>query len=79
MMVMFQAPYWNVDVTAANVLVTIGVMVGMFFGIPYIYYLLYKETMISNTRNVNFKERFGISLLGARIDLGSYQRRKYYF
>lgn len=78
-MVMFQAPSWNADVTGANIIITIVIICCMIFGIPYIYYLLYKETMINNTKNLNFKERFGMNLLGAKIDLGSYKKRQYFF
>lgn len=44
----------------------------MFIFVPYIFYMIYNETMVSNSRSVNFKERFGLSLLGAKIDLNNY-------
>lgn len=65
--------------TFANIALTTFVLVGMFFGLPWIYWKIYNETMISNARAVNYKERFGKSLLGAKIDLTSMKKRKFFF
>lgn len=77
--IVFQAPSWNADVTLANILLTILVVSCMFLGLPYIYYLIYMETMISNMKVMTFKEKFGMNLLGAKIDLRNRDKRKYFF
>lgn len=58
---------------------TIAALSGIFIGVPFVYYFIYQETMIQNLTAKNFKTRFGYSLLGARIDLNSRSRRKYFF
>lgn len=37
----FQAPWNNVDVDMPNIMITTFVIIGIFLGIPYVYYFIY--------------------------------------
>jgi hypothetical protein len=81
--IVFQAPVSSIDLSFINIFMTIMVVSAIFIGVPLVYWLIYKETMINNLRYLTFKEKFGHSLLGAKIHLGHgmgvREKRSYFF